>query len=82
LLPQDHQKGARADQDYPGKKLLTIDFAGKFSHFFALLHLGYSMPASEKGRGMDVSSDFGGKPASCQIFSPFLPFLFSPPKKE
>jgi len=59
---------------------LPIDFAGEFLHSFSILRFGYSIPASEEGRGVDASSDFGGKPAPSQIFSPLISFPPSAPR--
>ncbi len=35
-MPQDHQQSADAEQDHPGEKLLTVDFAREFVHVYPL----------------------------------------------
>jgi len=42
-------------------------------HSFSILRFGYFILSSEEGREVDTCFDFGGKPASSQIFS-FLIF--------
>ena len=72
-MPQDHQQSADAEQDHPGEKLLTVDFAREFVHSFSTLrfHFEHSILAPEGDRGKEVCSDSGGKPASSQILSSF-----------
>jgi hypothetical protein len=52
-MPQNHQQSADAEQDHPGEKLLTVDFAREFVHSFSILrfHLGYSILAPRETEG-------------------------------